>query len=246
MGTTEDSQTGVARELADVARQLHEEDSPRETWQRIVDLAVQKLDDCQFAGVTLIHSDGRVETPVITDEVVRLVDTIQLETGQGPCLDAIREAEVFSTGDLGQDSRWPDFAGRAEAETGIRSMLAFRLFVQEETLGALNLYSRDFDAFDEHDKTIGSLFAAHAALAMSHAAQRQHGEQMEAALDSSRVIGMALGILMEQSGVDRHRAFDILSMASQRNNVKLRELAETLVAGVEARQPNAPQPELPS
>ncbi len=236
----------VASELADVARELQGENSPRETWQRIVDLAVQQLEHCEYAAISLVRPNNRVDTPASSHPVTLKVDAIQYDTGQGPCLDAIREAEVFTTGDLGEERRWPAFAHQAVAETGIRSMLCFRLFVQQETLGALNLYARGVDAFDDHDRVIGSLFAAHAALAMSSAEQRQHGEQLESALDSSRVIGMAIGILMEQTKVPRLRAFEILSAASQRNNVKLRDLAETVVAGVEARQAKPAPPAPPT
>ena len=70
---------------------------------------------------------------------------------------------------------------------------------------------------------------------MASAREHEQSEQLEQALDSSRVIGLALGILMEQSVVDRKRAFAILSIASQRRNVKLRDLAETVVASAERR-----------
>ena len=245
MNRASDNHDGVASELAEVARLLEGESSPGETWQRIVLLAVQQLDHCEFAAISLVRPNNRVDTPAASDPITLKVDAIQYETGQGPCLDAIREAEVFTTGDLGSEVRWPDFANRAVAETGIRSMLSFRLFVQEDVLGALNLYSRQVDAFDDHDRVIGSLFAAHAALAMSSAEHRQHGEQMEAALDSSRVIGMAIGVLMVQSQVSRLRAFEILSAASQRENVKLRDLAETIVTGIESRQAKPAPPGLP-
>jgi AmiR/NasT family two-component response regulator len=82
------------------------------------------------------------------------------------------------------------------------------------------------------------LFAAHAALAMASAAVHEHGGGMEDALESSRIIGVALGIIMGQSTVTRADAFRILSQASQRSNVKLRDLAEQLVGRVESRAAN--------
>ena len=131
------------------------------------------------------------------------MDALQYETGEGPCLSAIREHDVFVTGDLGCEDRWPRFSQRAVDETGIRSMLAFRLFLEEETLGALNLYSTQTDAFDERARALGAVLAAHAAVAMSAATGQEQTEQLEAALTNSREIGMALGILMTQSRLDR-------------------------------------------
>ena len=243
MGTTmmpgpDDSASadGVARDMADVARELEAESTPHETWQRICELAVKQIVGCEAAGISMVYSHGRIDTPVGTADVVQRVDQIQYETGQGPCLDAIREHDVFRTGDLAREDRWPDFAQRAAAETGVRSMLSFQLFVQDDVLGGLNLYSGQVDAFTDRDQSVGSLFVAHAALAMSNAQEHEHNVQLEAALESSRTIGVALGVLMAQQDVDRNTAFQILSSASQRSNVKLRDLAEQIVSGHEANR----------
>lgn len=232
MGADENT---VAEEFAEVARQLQQESTPTETWQRIVALTVQHMPTCESAAISLVYPGGRIDTPAATDEAARAVDRIQYEAGQGPCLDAIREHESFLTADLAQEERWPQFASRAARETGIHSMLGFRLFVQEDTLGALNLYSRQIGAFDDSDRAIGALFAAHAALAMSNAEERHTREGLEVALEGNRVIGLAIGMLMEQRQTDRDTAFTILSNASQRANLKLRELAERLVDGHEGQ-----------
>jgi transcriptional regulator with GAF, ATPase, and Fis domain len=237
--TTRGDVGSVAEDLASVARQLESQTTPVETWQRIVELAVDKLDGCEMAAISLVHSFTRIDTPVYTDPLALRVDEIQYETGQGPCVDSIRDHEVVETSDLLGDDRWPEFGRRASEATGIRSMVGFRLFVREDTLGALNLYSTQVAAFDENARQMGSLFAAHAALAMASAAEHAHGEHLENALESSRVIGVAVGILMEQSSVTRAAAFRILSLASQRSNVKLRELAERIVTGVETRAEQA-------
>jgi transcriptional regulator with GAF, ATPase, and Fis domain len=237
--TTDGDVGSVAEDLASVARQLESETTPVQTWQRIVDLAVDKLDGCEMAAISLVYNFKRIDTPVYTDPLTLRVDEVQYETGQGPCVDSIRDHEVVETADLLVDDRWPQFGRRASEATGIRSMVGFRLFVRENTLGALNLYSTQVAAFDDEARQMGSLFAAHAALAMASAAEHEHGEQLENALESSRVIGVAVGILMEQSSVNRAAAFRILSLASQRSNVKLRELAERIVAGVEGRAEQA-------
>ena len=225
----------VAHELTDVARDLQQQDTQVDTWQRIVDLAVEQIDGCKAAGISLIRSNGHVETPVATDDIVREVDRIQYTTGQGPCLDAMRDRHAFRSGDLGQETRWPAFARAAADETGVRSMLSLRLFVRDTTYGALNLYSGHLDAFTEHDESIGALFAAHAALAMSSAEDRKHAVELEAALAHSREIGIALGMVMARQHVDRGAAFEILAGASQRTNTKLRVLAERLVTAHERR-----------
>lgn len=54
-------------------------------------------------------------------------------------------------------------------------------------------------------------------------------EQLERALLSSRRIGMAIGILIERHRLTDEQAFALLRDASQRQNVKVRDLAERLV-----------------
>src|SRR5215210_1700827 len=171
---------GDPEAFADVARALLAQGDVQHTLQKIVDLAVETIDGCDHAGISFLRG-GKGSTPAASDSVPPLVDAIQYETGEGPCLSAIREHEVFESPDLAQEHRWPQFASRAHRETGVSSMLSFRLFVAGDTLGALNLYSKSLDAFDERSRTVGLVFAAHAAIALSNA---MHTEQMDEALQS--------------------------------------------------------------
>ena len=216
---------GSADAFAEMARALLAEDDVQHTLQKICDLAVETIEGCDHAGVSFLKG-RKVDTPAASDDVPRHVDAIQYEVGEGPCLDAIRDHEVFETGDLGREDRWPQFATRAQRETGITSMLCFRLFVEGDTLGALNLYSKAASAFGEESRTVGLVFAAHAAVALSSAI---HDEQMEEALQSRDLIGQAKGILMAREGITADQAFDMLRRASQRLNVKLRDVAGGIV-----------------
>ncbi len=220
-------QRELSQTFAEIAQALLCEDTVEATLQRIAELAVETIEHCDFAGMTLVR--GRLmTTPASTTQIPTQVDAIQLDTGEGPCLDAIREHEVFHTDDLSLEERWPNFARRAVEMTQVRSMLCFRLFVEEDTLGALNLYSRSPAAFDDDDRTVGSVFAAHAAVALSTA---QHDQQMQDALRTRDTIGQAKGILMARQGVTADQAFDMLRRGSQRLNIKLAELARRVTEG---------------
>jgi transcriptional regulator with GAF, ATPase, and Fis domain len=222
--------SGGPEAFAEVARSLLAHADVQHTLQKIVDLAVDMIDGCDHAGISFLKA-GKGSTPAASGGVPPMVDAIQYETGEGPCLSAIREHDVFETPDLGSETRWPRFAARAHRETGITSMLSFRLFVAGDTLGALNLYSKEANAFGERSRTAGLVFAAHAALALSTAI---HEEQMDEALQSRDLIGQAKGILMAREGVTADQAFDMLRRASQRLNVKLRTVAGDIVQGVQS------------
>jgi GAF domain-containing protein len=215
--------------FADIARQLQAEASPERTRDRITRAAVATVDGCDHAAISIIHRRGGLSTVSATDDVPRRVDFIQYDVGEGPCLDAMAERQTCVIDDLVGDERWPLFAGRAVEETGVRSMLSFRLFVQGDTIGALSLYSRRPVAFDEHSCAVGTVLAAHAAVAMSAAREREHAEQLKDALRSSRGIGMAIGVLMGRGGVTEDEAFTSLRQTSQHVHRKLREVAAEVV-----------------
>jgi GAF domain-containing protein len=217
----------VAEAFGAVARALAAHDDPPATMKGIVTLAVDNLDSCEFAGISLVER-RRITSPATSDEVPRTVDAIQAEVDEGPCLDAIRDHEVVRSTDLRAERRWPRFAARAHAETGVRSILGLRLFVEGDTMGALNLYSCRVDAFRGDDVALASVFAAHAAVALS-ASRRK--EQLEHKADTRDLIGQAKGILMAHSRLGPDEAFDMLRRASQRLNTKLVDVAAGIVRG---------------
>jgi hypothetical protein len=107
-------------------------------------------------------------------------------------------------------------------------MLSFQLFVAADTMGPLNLCSRRSGAFDDRARGLGAILAAHAALAMDAAREKEHADQLEHAVQSNRRIGMAMGILMAR----RQLTGPGLRPApgtSQYLNVKIRDLAERVV-----------------
>src|SRR5690606_3373290 len=100
-----------------IARLLAAADDVQEVLDAIVRLAVEHLDPCDFAGISFV--DGRhITSPASSSEAAGILDTIQAEIDQGPCLDAIKNHEVFQVGDLSTEDRWPEFATRAHATTG--------------------------------------------------------------------------------------------------------------------------------
>ncbi|HEX7135554.1 MAG TPA: GAF and ANTAR domain-containing protein [Iamia sp.] len=229
MSTSDHHQAGRPEDLSDViaqvARLLMGEHEAGEMLDRMTALAVETVDGAEHCGVSVVER-GEVHTAGASDAVPRQVDQIQYDTGEGPCLDAIHDHEVFETGDIRAEPRWPSFVARADRETSVRSILCFRLYADEDTMGVLNLYSGRVDAFDDEDRHVASVFAAHAAVALSNARRVGH---LQAALDTRDVIATAKGMLMAGTEISDDEAFDILRRASQRLNVKLRVVAERVV-----------------
>lgn len=222
----DEQQRDLALELAEVARSLVSAADVDDTLQRMVFLATDTIPGCDHAGLAL-SVRGRIETPAQTDPPVpQAIDRIQNETGEGPGIDAIRHHEVFETGDFSKEDRWPRFSPAVVAETGVHSGLAMRLFTHEHTMGSLNLYAESVDAFDDDGRSIASIFAAHAAVALRAAQQQQ---QLSTVVETRDIMGQAKGILMARHGVDDAAAFAMLRAGSNRLNRKLREVAEQVI-----------------
>ena len=170
---------------------------------------------------------GRFRTAATTDDVALRADALQYEIGSGPCVDAILDDNVYVTEDVARDERWAQWGQRVSAELGLRSVLAYRLTLLDDSgaIAALNVYSDRAAAFD--DRAVGTgLGARHPRLAAGDrpAGPRQGGQPAQA-MESNREIGVAMGILMHRHRLDREQAFAVLRVASQDSNRKLAEVA---------------------
>jgi hypothetical protein len=225
-----DSLSEFTEDFYETARILFAAGGVKDTLASVVELAVDTIEGCDFAGLFVIDG-GIVSTPVSTDPLVDEADALQHQTGEGPCLDAITHRLIFYADDLENDLRWPHFAPQATA-LGIRSMLALPL-AASASAGAVNLYARYPAAFGVVDRAKATILASLAGLALTvahtHEDEERRADNLMAALDSRETIGEALGILMERERITPDQAFDVLRRASQRLNLKLREVAQNLV-----------------
>lgn len=196
----------LAMQLAEVARTLGEQDNAQDTLDEIVRAAVDTIPGARDAGITMVVGKREVRTVSKTGDVVEQVDRAQYVTGQGPCLTGLYERKTVTMPDMAAEQRWPAFTERAR-KLDVAGMVSFRLFLADDDLGALNLYSPEPHTFDEDAEHIGLLFATHAAVALSAALQQEHLTQ---AVHGRDLIGQAKGILMERHKLTGDQAFTVL------------------------------------
>jgi GAF domain-containing protein len=216
--------------FSEIARLLFSAGSVNKTLEQIVAISVETVEGCDFAGLFLVQGDI-VVTPLSTDPIVEAIDLLQHQAREGPCLDALAQGAMVYGDDLSTDPRWPNFGPKA-GENGIRSALALPL-TANGAVGAVNLYAVYSSAFGVVDRAKGVILSslASAALAAAHLYEDEERriENLHSALSSREIIGQAQGILMERERIPADQAFDVLRRASQYLNIKLREVAQTLV-----------------
>jgi ANTAR domain len=209
--------------------------------KRVVYAARLIVPGADVVSVTLRRGDGDYYTPVETDEIALKLDKLQYEFGEGPCVDAADpDGPAYAqSGDLANETKWPTFGAKV-AEHGYFSILSTALLTRPDPAsftGALNIYSRDHGALDDHARDVAFLLATFASLAIKAAKDQDETDRalteirtevanLHKALETRNVIGQATGILMARRNLSADEAFEVLARASQNHNVKLAQLAK--------------------
>jgi len=192
---------------------------------------------CDAVGVTVVCGE-RPFTAAYTTAMTLQIDAVQYSLDEGPCLEA-HDTMTSVRADLDEAAeRWPRFVAAIEP-TPTRGLVAYPLLVDDESYGALNLYAASVSAVEHADDSVLRATAGRIAeVVASGIALAEANElvgQLEQAVASRAVIEQAKGILMGRHGVDEARAFDLLREQSSRTNVKLRQIAASVVAGTSGR-----------
>jgi GAF domain-containing protein len=195
---------------------------------RVAHLARDMIKGVHHVGLTLLDGD-RPSTAAATDSETLALDEAQYRAGDGPCLTAHRRRQPVEIVSMAEDSRWPEFTEVAVAH-GVQSSLSMPLAVDGASIGALNMYATSLGPFDEADRRNAKSFADQATIALANALSfvkvADLAEQLREALMTRDVIGQAKGILMARHKITADEAFERLRIASQRQNRKVRDLAE--------------------
>ena len=225
--------------IAELVQELHSRpDADSDTViAELVEHAAVEIPGARYAGVTVTRNAKHIDTPAATHKWPILLDEIQQLHREGPCLTAAWEEKTIHVADLETDDRFPLYRRDVLEQTPVRAIMAFQLFIADETMGALNVYAEHPHAFDQTSRDIGRIFAAHSSVAWN-AARRD--EQFKRALSSRDAIGQAKGMIMERYGVDAVRAFELLRKLSQDSNVPLVQVATELVAKAQSETSASP------
>jgi GAF domain-containing protein len=200
-----------------------------------LELAVAETDELfgvDGAGLMLVDGDGVLRYTAASDEPGRMLEAVQEQVGEGPCVDAFLKDGPVLAEDLGVDPRWPS-AGPMAAGHGIRAVLGVPIDLREGPVGTLNVYAarpRRWDdsevaAIRAYTRVIASLLRT---AVQAHVSGRA-ATQLQQALDHRSLIEQAKGILMERRGLDQRAAFELLRSRARSSRRRLDEVARETV-----------------
>lgn len=231
MGSTN---SDLAVSLAQSARDINTPHTLEETLAAIVRATMVSVPGFDHVGISVLHRDGTIETKGASDDLVWELDDLQYSIDEGPCVSAIRnEALVVPVPDIRHEQRWPRYVPNAVARTGLQAQLGVQLYIDDTILGGLNLYSTSSATIDASAVQTAEVFGTHAALALARARRESN---LNEAIARRQEIGMAVGLTMARYGLNSERAFQFLVRASSTSEVKLRTVAQQIIADANAQR----------
>jgi GAF domain-containing protein len=208
-----------------LALELHDLGGVEETVEAVVEYALQAV-WCDYAGVVLIGPGQRPEVMALTDSKVAELYRQQIRAGTGPLISAIKQSEAVLIPDVLTECRWSREWAAQLLRAGVRSVIHLPLMSGGHPSAVLSLYSARPEAFTADDVAVAHILARHAAVAIASARREAN---MVTAVDARKLVGQAMGILMERYNLDADRSFEVLKRYSQATNRKLRDVAQELI-----------------
>ena len=247
VASTDTSASAFAR----VARDLAETHGVLPTVQGVVDQA-EEIVPCDWAIVAVTSRITSIPARISASTDPALAPTIAQiagAVGRSPGIDAFESGTTVVTNDLTSEPRYPDYALQMVRRTRVRAVLSVGLRLNDARVGVMSCYAAAAGAFDEGAVMRARVLAEHAAIAIGAARSDDRAEHLEVALQRSRTIGAAMGVLIERYRLRPDTAFAVLGRLSQAGNRKVADLAAELVetgtveglqAGVAQEQQDAP------
>jgi len=223
------------RELsAELHKVLLENENIARVLNSITQLAVEHLsvDRRVLCGIVLHRPRKNMVVASSSDEAQHM-DEVQAGFDEGPCLEAQRTNTLIRVPDVRFETRWPNYMNEVR-DQGLRSVLAVPLGLESTASAAMNFYAVEPGAFSDEDGDAALRYADVASvvvgIALRIATHAEEAEDRRLAMESRTTIDLAAGIIMGQNRCSQDEAMRILKSASNHRNIKLRVLAEQIIA----------------
>jgi GAF domain-containing protein len=205
-----------------------------ESLRRIVD-ATHQLFAVDGAGLMLVDPDQLLRSVADSDERVDHLEQLQIEHGEGPCVEAFEAKTLIDTEDLAGEARWPTFSSAA-VERGLRAVLASPIPYNQQAIGVVVVFSTKVHPWSPEGELALVAFTDLAALTIANTLQsEERGElasQLQRALDARVLIEQAKGALVAQEGVSEREAFERLRRQARAERRRVVEVATEVMAAI--------------
>ncbi len=233
--STEDRERQVASTFVALADSLVADYDVIELLTLLVGRCVELL-GADAAGIMLADPTGQLRLVASSSEDARLIELMQLQADQGPCLDCYRTAAAVKVADLADaGGRWDRFVAAvlSSGAQPLRSVHSLPLRLRGSAIGALNMFRRRPGEMPEMDLALGQALADVATIAIlqERAIRRAEvlNEQLQSALTSRVIIEQAKGVLAQSSGLGMEEVFERMRTGARGRNQRLSDVARAVV-----------------
>jgi GAF domain-containing protein len=203
-----------------------------EALRRIV-LATHRLFAVDGAGLMLLDPEQLLRNIAVSDQRVDHLEDLQIQHGEGPCVDAFEDKTLVDAADLANEDRWPSFSPAA-AGRGLRAVLASPIPYNQHAIGVVAVFSAKARPWSPEGELALVTFTDLAALCIANTmASQERGEvaeQLQRALDARVVIEQAKGALIARDGLTERDAFERLRRQARRQRRPVADVAAEVMA----------------
>jgi GAF domain-containing protein len=211
--------------------------SVEEALERVVESA-NTLFGVDGTALMLVDRDQVLRNLAASDRRATLLEDLQAEHGEGPCVDAYDDKAPVSADDLGREERWPAFSPEA-ARRGLLAVLASPIPYSDQAVGVVAVLAAEPHPWAEGEREAIVAFTELVALLILNAMEaRERGRlagELQGALDSRVVIEQAKGVLVGRHGLTTRQAFERLRRQARDQRRPLSEVARAVVSAAEHR-----------
>jgi GAF domain-containing protein len=229
------SAVGVERALAQLADLRTSPAGVEAALQRIVESA-DALFQVDGTALMLVDRDQVLRNLAVSHLRAVLLEELQAEHGEGPCVDAYDEKQTARAEDLRRDRRWPGFAPAA-ARRGLVAVLASPIPYSNEAVGVVAVYASGPHPWSEAEVEAIVAFTDLAAMmilnAMEASERGRVAVELQVALDSRIAIEQAKGVLVGRHGISPRQAFERLRSLARDQRRPLTEVAKAVVSAAQ-------------
>jgi signal transduction protein with GAF and PtsI domain len=221
----------VARTMGELRATLPQEGDLLARLGRVVE-ATRTVVGVDGTGLTLAHEDGQPRWVAVSDAAMELLEQIQYDFGEGPCLAAFAEDRVVAVEDLRSELVWDRIAA-VVGHLQVCGVLSVPVRLADQPVGTLDVYVSQPRAWSNGEvEALGALAVVTAELVSTgvELANREvEVAQLRQALASRVWIEQAKGVLAATRGVDPDAAFQQLRSQARSSSRKLADLAQEVV-----------------
>ena len=187
-------------------------------------------------GLTLVHDDGPPRWVATTDAAMQLLEEVQHDFGEGPCLAAFAEDRVVAVQDLRAELVW-DRIAVVVRQLQVRGVLSVPVRLADQPVGTLNVYATQPRAWSPAEvQALGAFAVVTAELVRTAVELANHQlevAQLRQALASRVWIEQAKGMVAATEGVTLDEAFQQLRVRARSSSRKLADVAQEVIREVQ-------------